>query len=167
MNRMRSNSRGFTLIEMLAVLAIVGILTGVVIASIFSARQNSRDGQRIGDISQIRLALEHYYDACGQYPQTLSSTESNGCTGSTNFGLFLGGVSTNDPNGDPYYYFPIGQSGVCYSYHVGAELERNDHPQLTSNHDVDYNPSPAPTDCAGSDLWTFHDDPWYDGVPGR
>lgn len=65
--------RGFTLIELLVVIAIIGILSSVVLASLNSARQKSRDARRVGDIKQLQLALEMYYDSANEYPQALSS----------------------------------------------------------------------------------------------
>jgi len=54
---------GFTLIELLVVIAIIGILSSVVLTSLTSARAKGRDARRISDISQLRLALELYYDS--------------------------------------------------------------------------------------------------------
>lgn len=64
--------RGFTLIELLVVIAIIGILSSVVLASLNSARQKSRDARRVGDIKQLQLSLEMYYDSSNYYPQAIS-----------------------------------------------------------------------------------------------
>lgn len=64
--------RGFTLIELLVVIAIIGILSSVVLASLNSARQKSRDARRVGDIKQLQLALEMFYDSTNNYPQALT-----------------------------------------------------------------------------------------------
>lgn len=61
---------GFTLIELLVVIAIIGILSSVVLASLNSARERSRDARRIGDIKQIQLALEMFYDSNNAYPSS-------------------------------------------------------------------------------------------------
>jgi type II secretion system protein G len=71
---MKKFTRGFTLIELLVVIAIIGILSSVVLASLNSARQKSRDARRISDLSQVKLALELYFDAHNAYPTTAQGT---------------------------------------------------------------------------------------------
>jgi len=59
---MRRDKKGFTLIELLVVIAIIGILATIVLVSLNTARQKARDTRRLGDIRQVALALEMYYD---------------------------------------------------------------------------------------------------------
>ncbi|QSH39323.1 type II secretion system protein [Candidatus Kaiserbacteria bacterium] len=73
MNFFTKKDRGFTLIELLVVIAIIGILSSVVLASLNSAREKSRDARRIGDIKQLQLALEMYYDSNNGYPSTTAA----------------------------------------------------------------------------------------------
>lgn len=49
--------RGFTLVETLIVIAIIGILATIIIISLFSARDKARDGKRKAEISQIGRVL--------------------------------------------------------------------------------------------------------------
>lgn len=51
---------GFTLVELLLVIAIIGILVGFLSYSFFGVRQRTQDAQRKSDLSQLRSALEQY-----------------------------------------------------------------------------------------------------------
>lgn len=117
-----SQKKGFTLIELLVVIAIIGILSSVVLASLNSARQKSRDARRVADIKQIQLALELYFDANSEYPDTLSLLAPT----------YMATVSA-DPLGGSYPYDNyagstrtacVEASGSCTFYHIGAKMEQ-------------------------------------------
>ena len=60
--------RGFTLIEVLVVISIVGILMAIVLANFSDARKNARDKVRKSELKELQLALEVYKSQYGQYP---------------------------------------------------------------------------------------------------
>lgn len=62
------NKHGFTLVEILVACAVIGILAGVVYASLGSARAKARDKERIAMLEQMSLALRLYKDQYGVYP---------------------------------------------------------------------------------------------------
>ncbi len=64
----RRKMRGFTLIELILVMAIVGILAVVGIGAFTSATVKSRDTQRKNDLNQIAKALESFINDVGRYP---------------------------------------------------------------------------------------------------
>lgn len=66
-------SKGFTLVELLTVIAIIGILSTIVMTSLLTARKKGRDVKRIADIKQIQLALEQYYNDNLKYPPNIYS----------------------------------------------------------------------------------------------
>ena len=59
---------GFTIVELLVVVAIIGILAAVIIASLNAARARGRDARRIRDIQEVRNAIELYISANGHPP---------------------------------------------------------------------------------------------------
>lgn len=64
---------GFTLLEVLVVVAIIGILISIGTASFTSAQKKARDGRRQGDLKSIQTAFEQYNaDNNGNYPATCS-----------------------------------------------------------------------------------------------
>ncbi len=59
---------GFTLIELLVVISIIGILSSFAVVSLNSARNKARDALRKADMTQMRTALNLYYDENNKYP---------------------------------------------------------------------------------------------------
>ena len=159
------NKKGFTLMEILIVMGIGILLMSISIFSISTARQKSRDGKRISDINQIRLALEQFYDACGSYPNQLVSSANNGCTLSTTFGKFLGQIPTDPKTGVGYYYYAIGSGADCYNYHIAATLENASHAELSNDNDIIVSPGAA---CIGGGSFVSGaDGSVYDFIPNR
>ena len=62
--------KGFTFIEILVVITIIGILTAVGVTNFRVANQKAKDGRRQADLEQIRAALELYRSDQNQYPLT-------------------------------------------------------------------------------------------------
>jgi len=82
----RRTNKGFTLIELLVVVAIIGLLATLAAVSVNNARQKGRDSTRKGNISQLKNALELYYQQNGQFPSN-ASFECLSPTGPTYAGL--------------------------------------------------------------------------------
>jgi len=68
MYKRRTAGRGFSLIELLIVIAIVGILAGIVYANFGSAGGKGRDAKRQADLRVLQTAIEQYKSKYGQYP---------------------------------------------------------------------------------------------------
>ena len=110
--------KGFTIVELIVVVAIIGIVSGIIVASVNNSKAKGRDSKRIADISVIQLALENYYDINRNYPTSLSVFSSDSS------------VPIKDPLGGDYLYAALDvknenvcSSGGCQSYHLGATLE--------------------------------------------
>ncbi len=71
---MRSLRRGFTIIELVVVITVIGILTAVIIVGLTRYQADGRDARRASSASAIVEALEKYYDAHGEYPSCSTIT---------------------------------------------------------------------------------------------
>lgn len=115
-------NRGFTVMELLVVMAIMGILYTVVMSSVGDSRSKGRDSKRIADISLIQLILEKYYDEEHKYPSSLDELFAQDSS-----------FSKKDPQDIDYKYTTLNSdktscdssSSKCQSYHLGATLENN------------------------------------------
>ncbi|MCK5059856.1 MAG: type II secretion system protein [Candidatus Pacebacteria bacterium] len=65
----KASNKGFTLIELLVVISIIGLLGSIVLSTLNTARQKSRDAKRKSDIKQLERALAFNYDKYGAYTQ--------------------------------------------------------------------------------------------------
>lgn len=69
-NTTPKKQKGFTLVELLIVIMIIGVLAGLILTVINSQgiRQKSRDNTRIADLKKIQSALELYFADFRRYP---------------------------------------------------------------------------------------------------
>ncbi len=75
MFKIKKPQAGFTLVELIVVMSVIGILSSIVYANFGSARAASRDDVRKASLKEVQLALELYKAQNGVYP-------AQGCTSS-------------------------------------------------------------------------------------
>ncbi len=90
---MKKNKQGFTLIELLVVIAIIGLLSTLSILALNQARARARDARRVADVSQMRTALEMYYNDNANYPDDASTTAGDSITGASG-AIYLRAIPT-------------------------------------------------------------------------
>ena len=110
--------KGFTIVEIIIVIAIMAILTAIAIPSLNNVRAKNRDTERIADIGTIQLGLLNYYSKYGSYPTVLDPNDPN-------LKQYISADAFVGPDGKSYGYVPLTRSGStnCTSYHLGTVLE--------------------------------------------
>lgn len=76
---MYKKNKAFTLIEILVTIIIVGILAGVIIVSVSSSIDKTRDGIRQNDLGLISRGLRVYQTTHGSYPVLNCRIGETGC----------------------------------------------------------------------------------------
>lgn len=68
----KQKQTGFTIVELLIVIIVIGILAAIVITSFRGVQQKARDSERVSDINSMKKQLEALYASKGYYPLTES-----------------------------------------------------------------------------------------------
>ena len=119
--RMQRLRAGFTILEVLIVLAVFGLLATLAVLSLNSARARVRDAQRLSDVSTVRAALSQYWLEKATYPA--SGGVNLGQPGTNTEGFSGAGFVKHDDAQAPIYLnrLPTGpKSGEYYRYRGGA-----------------------------------------------
>jgi general secretion pathway protein G len=120
--RQRSNQDGFTLIEIMVVILILGLLATIVVQSLRGATDKAKRVKAQADIAELKTGLDRYYLDAGSYPTTDQGLQSlvaapSGGNVPANYesGGYLQSIP-KDPWGNAYYYQSDGNSYVLKSF---------------------------------------------------
>ena len=69
MNKAWATKKGFTIIELLVVIVVIGILATITIVSYTGVQQRARDSTRTSDVTRLKIALEKYHADKSSYPR--------------------------------------------------------------------------------------------------
>ncbi|MGQ3050332.1 MAG: type II secretion system major pseudopilin GspG [Roseateles sp.] len=124
-------SAGFTLLEMLVVLVIIGLLAGLVGPRLFSKVDQSKVTAAITQAKMLRGAVESLRLDIGRYPlpeeglALLTKPPAEPTLASRWRGPYLDGALPEDPWGQPYQYALPGTDGQPFAlFSLGGDSKR-------------------------------------------
>lgn len=126
------NKYGFTLVELLVVISIIGILTMISVASYTTAQIKARDSQRKSDLDGISKALMLYYNDTGSFPGSFPFGDSAvGFTGAN--AIIYMRIAPQDPknSNDSTYQYIYKTDGK--SFNLFSKLENTSDSQCLVN----------------------------------
>lgn len=118
----RERTAGFTLIEILVVMAIIGMLAVMVAPNIFNQQAGARRDAAMSQISTLEAALDTYRLDVGEYPDSLEGLMVNETDRAAWNGPYLRRDVPKDPWGNEYVYEVMGREFTLMSY--GADGQR-------------------------------------------
>jgi general secretion pathway protein G len=122
MRSRRYNQDGFTLIEIMVVILILGLLATIVVQSLRGAADKAKHVKAQADLAELKTALDRYYLDNGYYPSTdqgltaLVTAPTNGrAPGNYESGGYIERLP-QDPWGTAYFYQSDGNAYVLKSF---------------------------------------------------
>ena len=124
---MKHDTSGFTLMELLVVVAIIGILVSLSVASYVTAQVKTRDNKRKSDMKEMQSAWEQYYgDNNATYPSDPTCTYSAvPAPGEMSATYLPAGLPSDPRSGTPYPQMYTGWrscSATTYCFCAGVEV---------------------------------------------
>ncbi len=154
------------MIELLIVVAIIGILAALIIVSLNIVLPKARDARRKADINEIVKALDIYYLDNGQFPASGGAAYPNNSWSNSNDSSWNSLTSQLQPYINPLPKDPVNTSGcwsgttgnICYNYDYYSDANYGCAQQqwymlvytLENKSDPALSQSPGATACDGS-----------------
>ncbi len=129
-NLNRKAQKGFTLIELMIVVAIIGILAAIAIPNFLRFQLKSKSSEGKVNIAAIRTAEESYLAEFGAYVPTLALNPVAGVPGSTKALWDITPAADFDilgfaPEGNVFFQYGVAVAGNAYSISAIADIDAN------------------------------------------
>lgn len=118
---MNRNKKGFTLIELIMIIVILGILAAVAVPQYFDLTSDAEDAAELGVVGGVRAGIQTYFAQNRTFPATLDGASSAACTtANVCFSTVLGqgGVTDDWTKASSVTY--TGPAGNTYTYGPGS-----------------------------------------------
>lgn len=118
---MKSTTSGFSLIELLVVLVILGLIAGLVVPNIMGRGEDAKARTAVAEVQRISMAVDEFYLDTGRAPRELRElVERPGNVSNWN-GPYINNSNLNDPWGNAYNYRSPGENRSVDIYSHGAD----------------------------------------------
>lgn len=126
------NIKGFTLVELLVVIALIGILTMITASTFVTAQIKGRDIKRKADLNSLSKALQMYYNDFGKFPDATPDSSPDSSKINLNIGgslaannyVYMVVIPTEEKLTDKPYVYEVSSKGK--SYNLFADLENRE-----------------------------------------
>ncbi|HIG72839.1 MAG TPA: prepilin-type N-terminal cleavage/methylation domain-containing protein [Myxococcales bacterium] len=129
MNKFLGKSKkGFTLIELMIVVAIIGILAAIAIPNFVRFQLKAKTSEGKVNLAAIRTAEEAYFSEFGSYvaaavtPTTIGGTTKRAFTEVVGGGFGIIGWA---PEGQVFFNYEVVVNGAAYVASAGADIDGN------------------------------------------
>lgn len=134
------NNKGFTLMELLIVIAILGILVAIGTGSFTASQIKAKDMRRKSNLRAVATALDVYFTDKGQYPADDGQGNIVGCnaTGDATLLTCAWGSLWQDQNGTAYmttlptdpktsqkYFYSVGAGNTSFQLYARLENKKD------------------------------------------
>lgn len=100
----RASVTGFTIVELLIVIVVIGILAAITIVAFNGVQARAHNAKRVSDLAGIAKAIELYRADNGRYPAAVGPGAPSGCLSAPGWNCF--GVSGTNTRFLPEQYYP-------------------------------------------------------------
>jgi type IV pilus assembly protein PilA len=125
LKKLHTRKGGFTLIELMIVVAIIGILAAIAIPNFLRFQLKAKSSEGKTNIAAIRTAEQSYYSEFGSFVSATASPATVGQNAKTDFSNTDGMFDTLgwSPEGQVYFSYGVGVSMNAYTASASADID--------------------------------------------